>query len=702
MKKHLWHWLLCVLPLNAAFTQTFYFGHDLSYANEMEDCGAVFKENGQGKDIFQIFADRGTNLVRVRMWVDPVWQKNLLQPQGVKPQYSDLADVEKTMTRARAAGMQVLLDLHYSDFWADAGRQVIPARWKNVAYNNTALRDSVYNYTVGLLRTLNAEGLMPDIVKIGNETNGGFLMHAGIDAAFNPTGVVSTSWSRHAMLFNAAIQAVRDVGDTTAIHPKIALHFAGPANLKYLYQTLIDNGVTGFDIMGFSYYYNWHKGSIKNMGNVIRDLKASFPGYAVMALETAYPWTTQNFDSSPNLLTTPDPKYLPLTPEKQLEYLVDYAWEVRRAGGLGVVYWEPDWVSTPCRTPWGQGSAQDNVVFFDPVNTNFMENGGGRWTDPVFYPDSNAYKVSFQVDMTGQDVSKGVFVAGTFTDPPGQPLPMADLGNNLYGAFVYRPSGETGGFYFLNDKTLSARESVPAACAGWMATDRQYNVPGHDTLYAFRWGDCAPLQPPVPDSVNVAFVVDMTGKNVSNGVYVTGDFTGSPWQIVPMTLWYGNLYRYTLRLHPGDEGAYYHLTTNTWTNYLQYRESVPAACVKWYNTDRGYLVPPHDTILAVKWGSCETVNVSTAVQPVPAGPRQLVLFPNPATERLRVQIDPDIEPVLVQIADLNGRIVYSAVPDTGSNPDIGVGSLPDGLYVLQVLTRNGVRCATFCRAEAPR
>ncbi len=164
-------------------------------------------------------------------------------------------------------------------------------------------------------------------------------------------------------------------------------------------------------------------------------------------------------------------------------------------------------------------------------------------------------------------------------------------------------------------------------------------MPAHDTLLAFRWGDCAPLQPPTPDSVNVTFAVDMTNKDVSNGVYVTGAFTGSPWQIVPMAHWYGNLYRYTKRMHPGDEGAYYHLTTGTWTNYLQFREQVPAACVKWYNTDRGYTVPPRDTVLAVKWGSCETVNVSTGMPALPAGGVTLILYPNPATHILRADME---------------------------------------------------------------
>src|SRR4030042_5890127 len=89
--------------------QTFYRGNDLSYVNQMEDCGAVFKEKGVPKDVYQIFADHGTNLVRVRLWVDPVWQNSLVQPEGVKAQYSDFADVKEAISRSKAAGMEILL-----------------------------------------------------------------------------------------------------------------------------------------------------------------------------------------------------------------------------------------------------------------------------------------------------------------------------------------------------------------------------------------------------------------------------------------------------------------------------------------------------------------------------------------------------------------------------------------------------------------
>ncbi len=470
-------------------SQSFYFGNDLSYVNQMEDCGAVFKEKGIPKDVYQIFSDHGTNLVRVRLWVEPSWQNSLVQPEGVKSQYSDFEDVKETISRSKAAGMQVMLDLHLSDVWADPGRQLIPARWLGVANNLTALKDSVYNYVFRVLTDLNADSLMPEMVKIGNENNDGILKHTTMDENWNAGGSVSSDWSRHAQLFNAAIQAVRDVSQVTSIKPKIALHCAGLNVLSWFYNNIISKGVTDFDIMGFSYYYAWHGGNISSLGNAIRSLKAAHPGYDVMVVETGYLWTTQNFDAMGNIINTPDPDYLPVIPEKQLEYMVDYTRQVMKAGGKGVIFWEPAWVSTPCRTPWGQGSSHDHVVFFDPVNTNFMENGGGRWTEPQFYENINSVKVTFKVNMSGQDVSKGVYVAGNMTDN-AKPVAMAHLGNNIYSWFTYLSPGDSGAFYFLNDTLPDARESVPSACALWNGTDRKYKVPVTDTEYAFNWGSC--------------------------------------------------------------------------------------------------------------------------------------------------------------------------------------------------------------------
>ncbi len=482
--------LISLIVTGNLFGQTFYFGNDLSYANQMEDCGAVFKENGEAKDVYQIFADRGTNLVRMRLWVDPTWQNPLEQPAGVKDQYSDYEDVKETIRRSKEAGMEVMLGFQLSDAWADPGRQVIPQSWADVAYDLEGLKDSVYNYISYILADLEEDTLMPEFVKIGNENNDGILVHEYMNSDWSAGPSVSKDWNRHAQLYNIAIKAVRDASETTSIKPKIALHCAGLNIVSWWYDNIIGRGVTDFDIMGFSYYYAWHGASINELGNKIRALISAHPEYDAMVVESGYLWSTRNFDNLGNIITTPDPRYLPVIPEKQLEYMVDYTREVKRAGGNGVIFWEPAWVSTPCRTPWGQGSSHDHVVYFDPDNTNFMENGGGRWMESPFYEDLTTKKITFKVDMSGQDVSKGVYITGSWTGEEWEIHPMADIGNDVYSYYTYISPGQTGGYYFLNDTVFEARETVPAECAEWSGTDRFYAMGTNDTVIACTWNSC--------------------------------------------------------------------------------------------------------------------------------------------------------------------------------------------------------------------
>ncbi|NNE69874.1 MAG: cellulase family glycosylhydrolase, partial [Rhodothermales bacterium] len=252
--------------------QSYYLGSDLSYVNQMEDCGAVYREDGVPKDPYQIFADQGTNVVRLRLWVDPSWQNSLSQPAGVKDQYSDFEDVREAIQRSKDAGMQVLLDFHYSDFWADPGRQVIPARWASVGYDTQALSDSVYQYTHRTLTRLDAEGLMPELVQVGNETNPGMLLYLGMNSQYEGTGFVSGDWDRQASLFNAGIRAVREAGAASSIDPKIVIHFANPAGVVDRVRRLQNHGITDFDIIGLSFYYTWHGHTVSLASAYVRGI----------------------------------------------------------------------------------------------------------------------------------------------------------------------------------------------------------------------------------------------------------------------------------------------------------------------------------------------------------------------------------------------------------------------------------------------
>lgn len=320
-----------------------YLGADLSYVNEMEDCGAVYRNKGKPVDPFELIKDKGGNLVRVRIWNDATWTK-----------YSNLADVEKTIRRARDAGMQVLLDFHYSDDWADGDKQLVPAAWAKM--NTAQQAQALYDYTLSILDSLDRQGLMPEMVQVGNETNPE-LMGGNKDRPIN--------WERNATLLNAGIRAVRDAGKTASVNPRIMLHIAQPENVEPWFEAATLAGVNDYDVIGISYYRKWSTRSISQLGETIANLKKRYP-VDVILVETAYPFTNGFADNSPNLLGKDSLiSGYPATPKGQLDYLTDLTQTVVDSGGIGVVYWEPAWVSTDCKTRWGVGSNWENAAWFD-------------------------------------------------------------------------------------------------------------------------------------------------------------------------------------------------------------------------------------------------------------------------------------------------------------------------------------------------
>jgi arabinogalactan endo-1,4-beta-galactosidase len=360
---------LALAPISLLTGQEFYFGNDLSYVNEMEDCGVVYRENGVAKDPYEMFAEHGGNLVRLRFWHTPAWYDTLNAGQ----RYSDFQDVKKSIGRAKDAGMQVLLDFHLSDNWADPGKQLVPAAWLGVVDDLPLLKDSLHNYIFQTLMALHAGGLLPEMVQIGNETNKGILLSP------EDNQVWTLDWERNAQLFNTAIQAVRDVEDSTGAAVKVALHVAGPADAGWLLEGFTSHGVTDFDIIGISYYWAWHQPTtIEGAGNVIAALKQAYPGRAVMIFETGYIWTWENNDNANNIINAVHPDYAPPSPENQKKWLVDLTKAVMANGGAGVIYWEPAWVSSTCFTQWGQGSHQEHATFFDFEN-NLLPDGGMFW-----------------------------------------------------------------------------------------------------------------------------------------------------------------------------------------------------------------------------------------------------------------------------------------------------------------------------------
>lgn len=344
---------------NKLYAQSFYTGGDLSYVKELEGCGVNWKEDNNVKDILSIFKDNGANIVRFRIWHTPATGKN------------GYLDTESMISRAKAKGLKVLLDFHYSDTWADPSKQKCPAAWLPVVNNFSVLADSLYNYTRKTLQALKDKGLTPEFVQVGNETNGGMC--------FPGDGAVTwpTNWTKQTLLFNAGIKAVRDVDASI----KIILHVADPKNAEWWAGELKKNNVTDYEILGISFYPTWHTTiTINGFGTIITNIKNTYQK-KVMVVETGLPWTNSWDDNTTNIMngvpagygTTP-------SPEVQAQWLIELTNKMQSAGGIGIVYWEPGLVashSAGCPAEFG-GSVWENIALFDFSN-NLMPNGGIRF-----------------------------------------------------------------------------------------------------------------------------------------------------------------------------------------------------------------------------------------------------------------------------------------------------------------------------------
>jgi arabinogalactan endo-1,4-beta-galactosidase len=422
---------ICIAPATAADR---YFGADLSFANEMDDCGAAYRENGAQTDVYKIFRDHGANLIRIRIWNNASWTK-----------YSNLADVKKSIARAKALGMQVLLDFHYSDDWADGDKQVIPAAWANIA-DEHALAQALYQYTFDTLAALDHDGLMPDMVQTGNEINQELL--GQLDWKGRPI-----NWERNALLLNAAIKAVRDAGAHSTIKPKVMLHVAQPENVEPWFQAATAAGVTDFDVIGISYYPKWSHETLAGLGATINRLRFRYPKAEVMVVETGYPWTFRYADSASNELG-PDSvlRDYPASPEGQAQYLIDLSQTVISNGGVGVVYWAPDWVSTSCRTRWGQGSNYENATFFDFTHDNDVLPG----IDYMNHAYKEPVPVTFRFHSLAPAAGQPFYLWGDFLGAKDFAIRLPDDGRPLEYTALLMP-GQKIRFQVFDNLSLHAK-----------------------------------------------------------------------------------------------------------------------------------------------------------------------------------------------------------------------------------------------------
>ena len=346
-------------------------GADISTLAEMESQGGKFyNEQGVQQDAIAILKHNGFNYVRLRLWVDPKDANGAAYGGGT----NDLETTLALAKRVKAQGMKLLLDFHYSDFWTDPGKQFKPKAWQKMNYDQ--LKVAIHDYTRDTIATFKKEGVLPDMVQIGNESNGGILWPEG-----KSWGQGGGEFDRLAGLLNAAISGLRE-NLSSPSDVKIMLHLA-EGTKKDMFHWWFDEITkrdVPFDIIGLSIYTYWD-GPLSALKANMDDISKRY-NKDVIVVEAAYGQSFENCDNAENSFTEKEAKDggYPGTVQGQANYirdLIQSVLDVPDNRGKGVFYWEPTWIVAPGNTwatpagmeyihdKWKTGNSRENQALFD-------------------------------------------------------------------------------------------------------------------------------------------------------------------------------------------------------------------------------------------------------------------------------------------------------------------------------------------------
>jgi len=292
--------------------QEYAIGADLSFLKSAEDNGFQFKENNIAGPGLEIFKDHGYNWIRLRLFHTPTTLPN---------------NLEYTISLAKSAklkGFKFLLDYHYSDTWADPGKQFIPKSWTGLSHKQ--LVKAVFDYSRETITAFREAEVMPDMVQIGNEVINGMLW---------PDGKIPENWDNFAELVQAGINGV-NAGCDTVKRPGIMIHIDQGGNrnrTKYFFDKFLTYGI-GFDFIGQSYYPWWHGSLLDLRSNMI--FMAETYKKPVILVEVAY-------CASPTEYKTKSAPF-PESPEGQRQFLDEVnriVLETPDNLGAGIFWWEP-------------------------------------------------------------------------------------------------------------------------------------------------------------------------------------------------------------------------------------------------------------------------------------------------------------------------------------------------------------------------
>ncbi len=347
----------------------FIFGMDASAVPSLEASGVKYHGfDGAEADVFRVLADCGINTIRVRVWNDPYDS----QGRGYGGGNCDIDNAVAVGKRAAACGMGLLVDFHYSDFWADPGKQMAPKAWARMEIEEKT--EAVYAFTRDCLIRLRDAGVRVTMVQVGNETNGRLCGEK--------------TWFNIQYLMQAGARATREVFPDALV----AVHFANPekAGSYATYASKLAYYGVDYDVFASSYYPYWH-GTLENLAAVLDEIAVTY-GKKVMVMETSYAYTAEDTDFSGNTIGEGSliVKDYPFTVQGQANSVRNVTDTVVNgtSAGIGVVYWEGTWISV------GTSSWEENHDIWETYGSGWATSFAGSY-DPA---DAGKYYGGCAVD----------------------------------------------------------------------------------------------------------------------------------------------------------------------------------------------------------------------------------------------------------------------------------------------------------------
>jgi len=358
MRKMILAILMAITAIDASAQVKRYLGADMSLLPSYEARGTVYKDsNGKKVSLLPYLRQQGWNMVRVRLFVNPDDAPEQHKGEGV---CQDLKYVVSLCRQIKKAGLQVMLDFHYSDTWADPGKQFTPKAWANA--DARQLADSVYAHTRNSLLALKRAGVSPEMIQVGNEITNGMLWPVGkLYKKDDDTSTTEDRWDILCDFLKAGAKACREVCPKSQII--IHTEKSGDWDVTRNYYQQLRRHDVDYDIIGLSYYPMW-QGTIPNLGTNLERLAWLFPEKPVMIVETAAYYSHEN---DPWAKGDKYSEFYPISIEGQRQFTSELVTELKRHHNVIGLFW---W--------FAEENAFGNSVIKGWLNRGLFDNHTGK------------------------------------------------------------------------------------------------------------------------------------------------------------------------------------------------------------------------------------------------------------------------------------------------------------------------------------